>query len=93
MRSGSSVYMKYCEKNEYGEPRLIDVPVLQTCSHRGNRGGVYSKGLACKTLLRSIGTDGFSKDEANSSPIVVRGRHLNDRPPKYETFLEYNLRK
>ena len=85
--------MKSCEKNEYGEPRLIDVPVLQTSNHWGNRGGVYTQGKACKTLLRNLGTDGFVMAEANNSPIVVRERQLNDRPQDYETFLDYNLRK
>ena len=85
--------MKYCDKDEYGNPLLIDVPVHQTCVHRGNRGGVYTQGLACKNLLRNLATDGFLKQEANSSPIVMRERHLSDRPPKYETYLEYNLKK
>ena len=84
---------KYSEKDEYGSPMRIDVPFLHTSIHSGNRGGVYTQGNACKTLLQNIGTDGFSKDEANSMPIVMRERPLKDRQEIHETFLEYNIRK
>ena len=72
---------------------LIDVPFLHTSIRSGNRGGVYTQGEACRTLLQNIGTDGFSKDEANSMPIVMRERPPKDRLQTYETFLEYNIRK
>ena len=85
--------MKYCEKDNDGKPLLIDIPLLMTCIHRGNRGFVYIQGRACKTLLRKLGIDGFLKGEANSKPIMVRERPASDRPDEYESFLGYNIRK
>ena len=85
--------VKYCEKDDDGCPLLIDVHFLHTCVHPGNRGGVYTQGEACRTLLKSIGTDGFLIDQANTTPIVMRERPEQKRTTDYETFLQYNIRK
>ena len=86
--------VKYAEKGEDGLPLLLTVPIMRTCAHPGNRGCVYTQGQACKTLLKSIGTEGFSQELANSpNTVVVRERPPMDRPVDYRTFLEHNMLK
>ena len=84
---------KYCEKDAYGQPLLIDIDIWSTSVHPGNRGFFYTQGKACKSLLLRLGKGGFLKDEANTKPIMMRERPSHDRPPEYESFLAYNLRK
>ena len=85
--------IKYCEKDGYNKPLLINVPLLETCVHKGNRGFVYTQGKGCRTLLGKLGQDGFLIDVANSNGIVMRELPVADRPANYETFLEYNMKK
>ena len=89
----AALIMKYGEKDNYGQVLKTDVPILHTCVHPANRAGVYTQGKACKTLLRSIGIDGFNLDEVNSSPIVMRERPKKDLNDTYVSFLEYNINK
>ena len=85
--------MKYCDKDSCGLPLFIDISVLSTSIHQGNKGFVYTQGQACRTLLRKLGLDGFVKDEASSKPIMMRERPASDRPADYESLLAYNIRK
>ena len=65
---------KYCEKDDYGNKLKSIVSILQSCVHPANRGQFYTQGKACKTLLGNIGRDGFSMNEVNINPIVIRER-------------------
>ena len=84
---------KYCEKDAYGQPLLIDIEMWSTSVHPGNRGFFYTQGKACKSLLLRLGKGGFLKDEANTKPVMMRERPSHDRPPEYESFLAHNLKK
>ena len=84
---------KYAERDEHGIKLKINVSIFSTCVHPLNRAGVYTQGKACKTLLRNIGRDGFSINEVNSNPIVIRERPQKERDDKYVSFLDHNIQK
>ena len=79
----------YSEKDSDNKPVVETVPIINVGVHKGNRGGVYTQGSACRTVLQSIMEAGFNKDEADYQGGCGRGREtlLARRRQSYNTIL------
>ena len=86
----STYAAQWCEVDSDNKPVVETVPIMNVGVHKGNRGGVYTQGIACKTLLKTIIMDGFDKTQANSQGLAVRERPEKCRSDA-ETILQYNI--
>ena len=83
---------KWAERDSDGNPVVETVRIMNVGVHPGNRGGVYTQGMAVSSLWANIIKDGFHKGHANAGGIAVR-----ERPPTavnvhvWNSFSEYNI--
>ena len=45
---------EWCERDIKNKPIFETVPIMNVGVHPGNRGGVYTQGKACRTLLEIL---------------------------------------
>ena len=77
----------WAERDSENKIVVETVPIMSMGVHRGNRGGFYTQGQACVSLLRAIMADGFDKTQANSQGIAVRQRSAINQGDKVHCHL------
>ena len=77
-QKAKQLLIKYGEYDRYGKPLFFKISPRRISVHPANRGTVYTQGQGCRSLLRSLATDGFLSAEANKSPPVMRERYLHE---------------
>ena len=78
MQRAMALEAKYAVMNGK-EPQIIWVTPTMAGTHWRNRSGSYPQGLACKTLLKNIHTDGIVKEEMYQRAIAVAERPAEEK--------------
>ena len=75
--AGMAYRAKYRKMSDAGRPLKMPFQIAALGVHPKNRGGVYPAGIRLMTLLKTVTTGGFAKEECNHAGVCVEEMPLS----------------